>query len=261
MTDRGRFRSNNEDAFLALTVNAQDVCLLGKTGAGTLATSDYVFAVSDGMGGARSGEIASRMATDRITRLLPRSFKHSASGLATGADDILTELFHSIHADLLTLGRSYEECHEMGTTLSLCWFSPEWMYFGHAGDSRLYYLPRAGGLKQLSQDDTYVGWLRRNGGINERQARQHPRKSVLTEVLGAGHRFAGPQVGAVRPEPGDRFLLCTDGVVDGFWDHAIADMLQNQATASDFVLGAIEEGSRDNATALVIEVGSEVPSA
>ncbi len=254
MTDKGRFRSNNEDAFLALAVDAREVLLLGKTGAAPLASSDYVFAVSDGMGGARSGEFASRMTTDRVTRLLPRSFKQAAGGLASGAEDIMIELFHAIHADLLMLGRSYEECRDMGATLSLCWFTPGCMHFGHVGDSRIYYLPRGGGFMQLTHDDSHVGWLRRHGQLNEREARQHPRKSVLTKVLGAGHQFFEPQVGAVLHEPGDRFLLCSDGVVDGFWDHAIADMLQNRATAEQFVQGAISEGSRDNATAVVVEV-------
>ncbi len=261
MTDKGRYRENNEDVFLALHVDAWEAHFLGKKGEASLAASDLVFAVSDGMGGARSGEFASRITTDRVTKLLPRSFKQGAVGLATGADDVLIELFHAIHADLLLLGRSYEECRDMGATLTLCWFSPGWMYFGHVGDSRLYYLPRGGGLKQLTEDDTQVGWLRRNGLINEREARQHPRKSVLSKVLGAGHRFTGPQVGVVRHEPGDRFLLCSDGVIDGFWDHVIADMLKSGASASEFVLGAINEGSRDNATALVIEVSDPPASA
>ncbi|HRE84646.1 MAG TPA: serine/threonine-protein phosphatase, partial [Opitutaceae bacterium] len=71
LTDRGRVRANNEDAFLALTVDAYEVRYLGKTGEGSLSASDFVFAVSDGMGGAKSGEIASKLAVDRITQLLP----------------------------------------------------------------------------------------------------------------------------------------------------------------------------------------------
>ena len=254
-TDKGRFRENNEDTFLALTFDAREVRLLGKIGSASLANADFVFAVSDGMGGARSGEFASKIATDRITRLLPKSFKQSASGLATGPEDILLELVSAIHSDMTRLGQCYDECRGMGATLTLCWFTPHTMHFAHVGDSRLYCLPACGsGLKQITQDDSYVGHLRRSGQINEREARQHPRKSILTKALGASIRSVEPQLGSVLYEPGDRFLICSDGVIDGHWDHAIADLLKAKASASHFVQTAIADGSRDNTTAIVIEV-------
>ena len=136
LTHVGRVRKNNEDTFLALTFDGHEVRYLGKTGDASLGGADFVFAVSDGMGGAKSGEFASRIAVDRITKLLPRGFRLSAAGLASGFSDILAELFSSIHHDLSQLGRSYEECAGMGATLSLAWFTPEWMYFAHLGDSR-----------------------------------------------------------------------------------------------------------------------------
>jgi Serine/threonine protein phosphatase len=112
--------------------------------------------------------------------------------------------------------------------LSLCWFTPGWMYFGHVGDSRIYYLPAGGdAIKQLSHDDTHVGWLFRNGKINEREARSHPRRSVLQKALGGGNQFVDPQVGAVGYESGDIFLLCTDGLVDGLYDSHLAEMLRS----------------------------------
>ena len=192
---------------------------LGKTGDASLAGTDFVFAVSDGMGGAKSGEFASRIAVDRITKLLPRAFRLSAAGMNSGFTDVLTELFSSIHTDLLKLGSSYEECAGMGATLSLGWFTPEWMFFAHIGDSRIYYLPREGKLTQLTHDHTHVGWLRRQGKLNEREAREHPTRNALNQALGASNQFLEPHLGAVGHQPGDRFLICSgDGLVDGLWD-------------------------------------------
>jgi protein phosphatase len=258
-TDKGRFRANNEDAFLALTFDSREVRYLGKIGEGTLATEDYVFAVSDGMGGAKSGEFASKIATEKITKLLPKSFKQSAQGLASGFNDVLGELFDAIHKELTAMGRWYEECRDMGATLSLCWFTPEWMFFGHLGDSRIYYLPHDGPLKQITDDHTFVGFQRRQGQLNEREARNHPRRNVLQKSLGAGHQFIDPHIGAVGVAAGDRFLICSDGVVDGLWDSGIESRLRQPLAAGEtlaqrLVQHAIAEGSRDNVTALVIEV-------
>ncbi|MEY4941729.1 MAG: hypothetical protein RIQ93_3464 [Verrucomicrobiota bacterium] len=261
LTHVGRVRPNNEDAFLALTFNGHEVSYLGKTGSSTLAGGDFVFAVSDGMGGAKSGEFASRIVVDRITRLFPRAFRLSAAGMGAGFSDLINELFASIHSDLLRLGYSYEECAGMGATLSMCWFAPEWMYFGHVGDSRIYYLPREGGLKQVTHDHSHVGWLRRKGEINEREARNHPRRNALQQALGAGHQFVDPHVGAVGYEPGDRFLICSDGLIDGIWDRQIEELIRSPLPASQkmtaaerLVQEAVQSSGRDNTTALVVEI-------
>lgn len=260
-TDRGKIRPNNEDSFLGLQFDASELHRLGKHGEGSITKTDYAFAVSDGMGGAMAGEFASRITVDKITRLLPKSFKQSAAGMHTGFEDILTELFTQIHAAITHLGRSYEECAGMGATLTLCWFSPGWMYFAHVGDSRLYYLPKGKKvIKQLSHDDTYVGWMFRNGQLNEREAKTHPRRNVLQKSLGAGNQFVDPQLGAVAYEAGDRFLLCTDGVTDGVYDHQLADLLiapsavESALTPALRVVNtAVAQSGRDNTTALIIE--------
>jgi protein phosphatase len=181
--------------------------------------------------------------------------------MEVGFDDVLTELFHQIHGALTLLGDSYQECSGMGATLSLCWFTPGWMYFAHIGDSRIYYLPaRDGGIRQVSHDDTHVGWLFRNARINEREARNHPRRNVLQKALGAGHQFVDPQLGSVAFEAGDRFLLCTDGLVEGLYDSQLEERLRAPDPAEvvanpaqRLVNAAVERSGRDNTTALVIE--------
>ncbi len=261
LTDRGRVRTNNEDAFLALAVDGHGVQYLGKIGEAPLGATDFIFAVSDGMGGANAGEFASRIAVDRIPRLVSRSFKASAMGLSSGFSDILAELFANIHNDLLHLGSSYEECAGMGATLSLGWLTPGWLYFAHVGDSRIYYLPRAGGITQLTHDHTHVGWLRRTGRINESEHRLHPARSSLQQVLGAGQQIIDPHIGAVGFEPGDRFLFCSDGLIDGLRDRRIEEAVRAPVpavaelpVARRLVEEAVAASGRDNTTAVAVEI-------
>jgi protein phosphatase len=261
-TDRGKVRPNNEDAFLGLQFDGREVHRLGKFGDAATRNADLAFAVCDGMGGAKAGEVASRIAVEKITTLLPREFRHSATGLTTGFDDVLAELFGQIHQALALLGESYEECAGMETTLSLCWFTPQWMHFGHVGDSRIYYLPaNSDTIKQLSHDDTHVGWLFRRGMLNEREARHHPRRNVLQKALGGSNQFVDPQVGAVAYEAGDMFLLCSDGLIEGLYDEQIAEIMRAKGVAATspnladrLVEASLENDGRDNTTALVIQV-------
>lgn len=261
MTHPGRFRKHNEDSFLALTFDSEGVRYLGKEGVAPVSDSDFVFAVSDGMGGANAGEFASRIAVEKITELMTLSFRLGGMGLARDYVDILVELFSRIHHEMCRMGFCYEECRGMGATLSLGWFSPGWFYFAHLGDSRIYYLPQSGPMVQLTEDHTHVGWLLREGKINEREARSHPRRSYLQKGLGGKHQQAEPQVGAVRCEPGDRFVFCSDGINEGVWDRALEDMIRNPSVrleqwcpAERLVQEAMAAASRDNLTALVVTV-------
>lgn len=263
MTDVGKYRPNNEDAFLAITFDALEFHYLGRMGEINLNGSsfDFVFAVSDGMGGEKSGEFASRFAIDNITRLLPRRFATSPGNYKACFAEILTELFQGIHRQLTNLGNSYSEGQNMGATLSLVWYARDLLYFAHIGDSRIYHLPASGPMVQITDDHTHVGWLRRNGQLNEREARMHPRKNVLAQSLGSGNQFIHPHIGCVSCQPGDRLLLCTDGVIDGLWDHALEDLAREPSApnqlptlAQRIVQSAVDHSGRDNATALVVEI-------
>jgi protein phosphatase len=258
-SDVGKVRKNNEDSFLGLRFDSREVQRLGKFGEASTEKMDFTFAVSDGMGGALAGEYASQIAVDKITTLLPRSFGQAAVGLDAGFADVLGELYSQVHHALAYLGSCYDECAGMQTTLSLCWFTPGWMYFGHIGDSRIYHLPkRKKEIKQLTQDDTHVGWLFRNGQINEREARTHPRRNLLQKALGGSNQFVDPQVGAVGCEKGDIFLLCTDGLTDGLYDHHLVDILRSKEAGENpsqhLVAESLKNSGRDNTTALVVEI-------
>ena len=260
-TDVGKVRKNNEDAFLGLRFDAHEVHRLGKFGEASTEKHDFTFAVCDGMGGAKSGEFASQIAVDKITTLLPRAFQQSASGMAAGFQDVLTELYAQIHRELVYLGNAYDECHGMQTTMSLCWFTPGWMYFGHVGDTRIYHLPKGKNeIRQLTQDDTHVAWLLRNGQIKEHEARTHPRRNVLQKALGGSNQFVDPQVGAVSYEKGDFFLLCSDGLTEGIYDHSAVDLLRETAKSANadaakaLVEASLRNDGRDNTTAFVVQI-------
>jgi protein phosphatase len=258
-TDRGKVRKNNEDAFLAVCFDANEMRHLGKIGEASISNQDFAFAVSDGMGGAKAGEYASSVTVEKIARLLPHSFKQSALGLQSDFEDIFEELYEQIHKALVFVGGSYEETHGMEATLTLAWFSPGWMFFAHVGDTRLYYLPKGSTtLKQVSEDDTYVGWMFRNGKIKEWEARTHPQRNVLQKALGGSNQFVNPQVGAIGYEPGDTFLLCSDGLTEGLYGDSIVEFIREEQVrngnpAHRLVDESISRDGRDNVTALVIE--------
>ncbi len=261
VTDVGRFRPNNEDAFLTIAFDRQDFTYLGREGSAVLCGQDMIFAVSDGMGGEKSGEFASRCTVDNVVHMMPRRFAVSPAHFKAEIAECLTVLFHKIHMQLTMLGESYEEGRNMGATLSLVWWCHDRFYFGHLGDSRIYLLPKDGEMKQITQDHTYPGWLFRHGKLNERELRTHPRKNVLTQALGSGNQFIDPQIGEIVCQPGDHLVLCTDGVTDGLWNHAVEELvrqppksLEGVPAANRLVQTAVAESGRDNATAVVIEV-------
>lgn len=259
-SDKGPVRPNNEDAFLGLVIDSHEVRHLGRNGIASNAESDLLFAVSDGMGGAKAGEFASRITVEKITRLFPGLIRKRIAGKPIEYEAAFGALFAEIHKALQYLGDSYEECHGMGSTLSICWFSGGIMHFAHIGDTRIYHLPASGGgIVQLTKDDTHVGWLQRTGQISEREAKMHPAKNRLQKALGAGNQFVDPQVGEIVCSPGDRFLLCTDGVTDTLFNTKIQEVLAGCVSGTPPALHLVEESIRlsgkDNTTAMLVEVG------
>ncbi len=271
MTHSGSFRSNNEDRFLAMLIDQRGVRYLGKDGQSNTRDSDMLFAVADGMGGERSGELAGKIAIDNITKIFPRTYLMPDQHLLEVAPLILKGLFAAIHSELVSLGKWDPMCTNMGATLTLAWLHRSTLMFAHIGDTRLYHFrsivsPSDNGkskveMVQLTEDHTYVGWLRRTGKINEREARFHPRKNVLSKALGAGNQFAEPQCGVLELNQNDKLVLCTDGITDGLWERAIKELVLepessvcNLTPAQRLVLTAVSESGKDNATAMVIEL-------
>lgn len=270
MTHPGTFRANNEDRFLVMLVDQRGVRYLGKDGKANSGDADILFAVADGMGGERSGELAGKIALDNITKILPRAYLLTDEHLVESSSQILKGLISAIHNELVLLGQWDAQCTNMGATLTLAWIHRSTVMFAHIGDTRLYHFHTVSDksnmgqssteMSQLTDDHTYVGWLRRTGKLNEREARFHPRKNVLSKALGAGNQFVEPQCGMFELQPGDKLVLCTDGITDGLWDRAVHELVLNPESsmteltpAQRLVLSAVAESGKDNATAIVIE--------
>ena len=145
----------------------------------------------------------------------------------------------------------------MGTTLSVLWRGGRYMYIAHVGDSRIYRL-RGGALEQITQDHSLVEELVRARIITREQARTHPRRNIITRALGTQGDNA-PDLLAADAQPGDLWLLCTDGLSGMLTDETIeAEMRRNvplDAMADSLLSQALEAGGRDNVTLILCREG------
>ena len=131
-----------------------------------MGTNDFVFAVSDGMGGANAGDYAGHLVRTNDP-VVPQGFQTQAQGMTVYFQDVLNELVSNVHEALSKMGEFYSELEGMGATLSLCWVRSDRLYFAHVGDSRIYHLNEASSFNQLSIDHTHIGWLKEKGEISD----------------------------------------------------------------------------------------------
>ena len=237
-TDTGNVRPQNEDSYLA---------------------SSPLFAVADGMGGHNAGEVASALATTLL---------HEHSVGSTLSTEWLVDTITSINRTIHESAAESIERRGMGTTI--CALSliesadlnehPQ-VALANVGDSRIY-LSRSGKFRQLSVDHSYVQELVTEGLISEEEARIHPRRNIVTRALGIDDRVA-VDTWMIPVFPGDRFILCSDGLVDEVPTADIAaiaeQQLNPQMIADALVNLAKRNGGRDNITVVVIDAHGESP--
>ncbi len=211
-----------------------------------------LYAVCDGMGGARAGEVASQMACLGLVGLDPAS---------AGEEDLRRAI---VSTNKAITGRSASEEHllGMGTTITVALVKQESLIVAHVGDSRAYVV-HAGELAQVTDDHSWVGEMVRRGEITLAQAAVHPHRSVITRALGTDGDVI-PDTTEVPLVPGDRLLLCSDGLTGMVTDQLIEELLQQgddpQETADALVLAALAGGGEDNVTAIVVHVESDLDS-
>jgi protein phosphatase len=234
-TDPGRKRRQNEDAYVARAP---------------------IFAIADGMGGARAGEIASALAAGALKEA-------RADG---GGPELVKQLVQEANRRIHERASSDPSTSGMGTTMTVALVEPNGdLTFGHVGDSRAYML-RGNRLEQLTDDHSLVAELVRRGELSERDAEVHPQRSVITRALGTD-----PDVDVDaftwRPEAGDVYLLASDGLSDMVAGAEIERVLVEhraslEGAAKALVKAANRGGGDDNITVVLFEMveGESAPA-
>jgi protein phosphatase len=229
LSDVGRVRKNNEDSGYA---------------------SARIIVLADGMGGMAAGELASSVTVQTVRRVdadLEADVLEILAGAVQQANDQLSDI---IAADPSLEG--------MGTTLTAIMTDGERLALVHVGDSRAYRL-RDGQLQQISRDHTFVQSLVDEGRITSAEARVHPHRSVLIRALD-GRQEIEPDLSIIDAVPGDRLMICSDGVTDYLTDDRIRDLLDVETidiATVDLVRAALEAGSADNVSCVVADVVDE----
>lgn len=254
----GSRKERNDDSWLAFASSPAGAESLPLYGSHSLAQHDLVFAISDGMGGAKAGDLASSLILQKMTETIPETFKVAAKGFFPDCLDHLRTAIDSVHLHINEAGQG--ESEGMAATLALAWFTPENLYVANAGDSRIY-LSRDGSLEQISRDHTaaWLDWKR--GTISEIEYRNHPRRSALYQVVGGGQPTVSPHFASIPYQPGDRFLICSDGLIDGIWErhigNALRDMDQPAAAMDCLLKRSLENSGIDDTTLIVIHIRDE----
>jgi protein phosphatase len=225
-TDPGRKRRHNEDSFVF---------------------QPPLFAIADGMGGARAGEVASALAAGALTETPTNG----------GGERVLVNLIQEANRRVHQRASTDAETEGMGTTMTVALVEGDAVSFGHVGDSRAYLL-RDERLEQLTDDHSLVAELVRRGELSPQAAEVHPQRSVITRALGTD-----PDVDvdtfSVEAQPGDLYLICSDGLSDmvdaGAIERILLDHRSDLAAASRaLVQAANRAGGDDNITAILFEV-------
>lgn len=252
---KGRKHLANDDALLILTVNPQSTDPLPNSGEILLDPSHLVLAVSDGMGGQDAGEFASRLLMSRIRKETDELYHHLGS--EDDAQSALDALLRQCHHDVTELAEQNGNTKGMGATLTMAWISHERLFWAHIGDSRLY-LINDEGVQQLTRDDCRAWHQWQRGEITEYAYRNHPRKSVLSDVLGGSPHEPYPKTGSLPLKDTQRLMICSDGIMDGLWEKSIREMLAEDKPVSEIMQNlsrkAIENDDRDDTTLIVAEI-------
>jgi protein phosphatase len=228
-TDVGRQRQSNEDSYLE---------------------REPLFAVADGMGGARAGEVASRMAVEAFD---------DATTAAGRPEEMLREVAREANRRIYDAAQGDSEHAGMGTTLTAALVAGREVAVGHVGDSRLYRL-RDGTLERLTEDHSLVEELVRQGRLTPEEAETHPQRSIITRALGPEAEVE-VETFTHTGRDGDVYLICSDGLSGMVSEDDMAAILKESASLDDaagrLVETANRNGGKDNITVVLFRLESD----
>jgi serine/threonine protein phosphatase PrpC len=236
---------------MKLTLRSAQVTHVGlvrKNNEDTAYAGSRLAAVADGMGGMPAGELASDIVMSALAPLdTPKDPKDAAGALREALDKANEQIRTTTESDASQDG--------MGTTVTSLLLSGDTITLVHVGDSRCY-LRRDGTITQLTKDDTFVQSLVDQGVLTPAEARAHPRRSIVTQAV-QGEELV-PEVAQMTVQPGDRFLVCSDGLSDWVSEDSIAETLASvedpDLCAGRLVDLALVAGAPDNVTVVVADV-------
>src|SRR4051812_4254508 len=265
----GRYREHNEDNYFVPGRNSVQFDVpsppegSGETVTSSLdASANVLFIVADGMGGQQAGEQASKMAVE----LIPRAMARRLGNVSTDPKVVQALIRDSVaeaNQEILGCSGAVAEFSHMGTTVVLALFRQDHVFVAGMGDSRAYRL-RDGVLEQMTKDHSLADALGDAGTISKEEIPHHKFKNVLYMYLGSKDARGGPEeIRVLDVQPGDRFLLSSDGLTGVVGDEDITRVLETcpdpQRAARVLVDQALANDSKDNITALVIHVVNEEP--
>jgi protein phosphatase len=229
-SDTGRKRRRNEDSYVV---------------------APPLFAVADGMGGAQAGEIASKLAAAALEDTDPG---------ATSGEERVTTLIQEANRRVHERANADPSTSGMGTTMTVALVEGRTVTFGHVGDSRAYRY-RDGTIEQVTEDHSLVNELLKSGKLSPEEADMHPQRSVITRAVGTD-----PDVDVdaftIEAEPGDVFLICSDGLTDMVGDDDILGVLDKfhddlDRVTKSLVSAANRGGGEDNITVVAFRISAD----
>ena len=234
-THKGLVRSQNEDSCGYYTY--REPVNPGSKG--------HLFIVADGMGGHAAGQEASKLAVESVSRAY---FADPAADPADSLERAVDYANRQIRDHSISKGN-----RGMGTTCTALVINRDHGWIGHVGDSRAYRI-RGGRMEQLTQDHTYVRELQLQGVIDENEARTHPQRNLLTRAIGAKPTVEIDVVGPFEIDPGDTFLLCSDGLRPVEDEIILSTVVAHDPqTACEILIQlANNRGGRDNITVQIV---------
>ncbi|MEG2310569.1 MAG: Stp1/IreP family PP2C-type Ser/Thr phosphatase [Clostridia bacterium] len=239
-TDVGQKRTNNEDAYFA-KIYDKDMAL---------------FIVADGLGGYKSGEVASQMIVELVSKYFEENFNILRSLSVSKIKTMLEGAICISSKKIYELEKTDEKYKGMGTTIVAVFKINNFLYYLSVGDSRIYHIDTNIVLiEQITQDDTYVNELVRTKIIDLSQVDAHPQKHVLTKALGV---FSDIKVNLnILDKYTGYLLLCSDGVTNSLKDNEIINIFKKnkfENIAQKIVIKANDNGGTDNITALIVKL-------